>query len=169
MNEPTPLAKIALKVLVALNLTAVACLWAAARVNWTRRAISERSLFFPAAKPGLVNLRLNPLANYSQILARPAFLQSRRPWKPPPGKRQGPQTPSLPSRAELDVDISIGGIAIAGRSKKVLLMTKTKPVGVWLSEGEKMEGWTVRYIGSSAATLKSGDRTVRLALYPKGL
>lgn len=169
MNRPAPLARLGLGSLVALAMLAAACVWIAATERWAQSAAngSPKPLLINEAR--IVNFHPKPLSSYMQILTRPLFRKSRRRWRPTPSARALPaQTPQL-SDDQLDVDISLAGIAISGPVKRVFLTTKTQPAGAWLSEGDKTDGWTVTYIHASSVTLKSAAKTVRLTLYPRGL
>jgi len=164
MNRSPPLAHLVLGALIAINLGGAACVWGASEIS--AQPVSSTRLWAPLslrAAP-LPKATTKPLASYAQILARPVFRRTRKPWSP---QRSAPaKTSAEPVGKQLDVDISIDGLTMFGRIKRVLVTSKSAPDGVWLSQGAVVEGWTISSIDASGATLKSASGSLRLSLYP---
>jgi hypothetical protein len=114
-----------------------------------------------AARP----LGERPLSDFAEIVARPLFTASRRPYVPPePTPVRAEPAPAEPNRPPPNVRL-IGVVIDAGK-KRALLRTPEQPRGRWVEEGETVEGWQVLSVQADAAILALGPGTHELRLYP---
>jgi hypothetical protein len=99
------------------------------------------------------------VSDFEEIVRRPVFNASRRPFvAPEPAAREPARTPPQ--------DMRLMGIAIDAGKKQALLRTAQQPNGRWVGEGESIDGWQLRSVRGDAATIASGQQTHELRLYP---
>lgn len=108
----------------------------------------------------------------SEALSRPLFRRSRRPFDPTraaiaeavpePPQIAGPEPPEAP-RPELQ--LTVKGILLDGKTRKVLIASPEIPDGIWLSQGAEISGWRIVRLGSNGAMLTTGQQDLELKLY----
>jgi hypothetical protein len=109
----------------------------------------------------------------SNILARPLFSESRRPFAPmprnsppkPPGPElavqpAGPVTPSV--KAETLV---LKGILLQFDIARALIASESNLSGVWVKQGESIDGWVLVWVTNESVRLAQGKREAELELY----
>jgi hypothetical protein len=102
------------------------------------------------------------LSDFDEIVRRPVFNASRRPFVvPEPTVRETAAPAPLPPP-----DMRLIGVAIDGSKKRALLRNGKQPNGHWVQEGESIEGWQVRSVRSDAVIVASGQQAHELRLYP---
>jgi hypothetical protein len=100
------------------------------------------------------------VSDFDEIVRRPVFTASRRPFvAPEPNVRE-------PVRLLPPPDLKLLGVTIDASRKQALLRTAQQPQGRWISEGESVEGWHLRSVRDDAAIIASGQQTHELRLYP---
>jgi hypothetical protein len=105
------------------------------------------------------------LSDFAEIVARPLFTATRRPYVPTePTPARAEPAAAEPNRPPPNVRL-IGVVIDAGK-KRALLRTPEQPRGRWVEEGETIEGWQVRSVQADAAILAFGRGTHELRLYP---
>lgn len=105
---------------------------------------------------------------YKQALARPIFFKDRRPYKPPPPKQPPPMKITKPQPPPVTKpDFRLMGIAIISETRRVFLLSPEHQDGVWVKEGEVIEGWRIRQITSNTVTVNKSGRSFDLFLYEK--
>jgi hypothetical protein len=106
-----------------------------------------------------------PLSDFAEIVSRPLFTATRRPYVPAePTPVRAEAAPAEASRPPPNVRL-IGVVIDAGK-KRALLRTPEQPRGRWVEEGETIDGWQVRSVRADAAILAFGPGTHELRLYP---
>ena len=123
----------------------------------------------PAIQPDNVVSRRKPIEAYSQTLARPVFSKSRQPWsKPSPAPAPVAMAAAAPAAADAqrENDFTLTGVAITAGSRQAFMMSKSRPEGLWVSEGEKLGDWTLASVTPTGAVLLSSERRLLLPLYP---
>ena len=143
---------------------------ALAAVNLALCAAVALELYAPAesvdAAPGAVVPRLNaarasnefslpPLATLSAVTERPLFAHNRRPLPPPAAPVQAADLSSY----------ALAGITVAGAQRTALVRHGMPPVITPLTEGQEIDGWTVRQIGDDRIVLREAGTDAMLFLY----
>lgn len=108
----------------------------------------------PASPPASVLATLPPIASYAAIVERPLFAPSRR---PPPGIAAATGAPAE-SRYRLV------GIVANGARRKAFVADGARRIEI--GEGDMLDGWTVKQIGSDRILLSSADGEAALRLKP---
>jgi hypothetical protein len=108
-----------------------------------------------------------PITTYPQTLARPLFVDGRRPPKLQPVASvqvAARAAPPPPPRATLD-RYRLLGVHIDNRVRRALIQT---PVGLraWVGPGDRIDGWVVVDVESDRAILSIQERRGELRLYP---
>ena len=116
---------------------------------------------------------------YAETLNRPVFFKERRPYMPPPPPPPPPAPmvavappppppPALPPPPPPpDPEFVLAGVAITAEMKRAYLMSKSDAEGVWVREGEEIQGWRVGDITEAGIALSSAGRTKELLLFEK--
>ncbi len=96
-----------------------------------------------------------------QTVTRPVFAKSRRPVPkvvaaPAPENRTGPP-PAL----------TVQAIVLSNGASRAYLVSQGGANGEWYLVGQLIDGWTISEMRASEVTLKSGERTAILSLYPE--
>jgi hypothetical protein len=167
----SPIRRLAIALLVTLNAGLTWMLWSTAvdpAPALSREAPAEWSP--PVARDAAQGFVARPLESFGQTLARPVFFKSRKPFvaaiqppvlpaplMPPPPLPAPPPQPPPEFRAQ--------GILIVTEGRKALIMSKLQPLGAWVAQGEKIEGWTVEAIEPEWVRVRRGDGVIRLDLH----
>jgi hypothetical protein len=143
--------------LVAVSIDAVTASDAApiATFEWTGKLASSSGQT-PDARP---------IGAYGQILARPVFFKTRKPFVPPPVAPLVQPTPPRPP-PPVNPGLVLGGVAITDGVRKAYLFTMADPQGTWVNEGESFMGWKIASVNSTSTMLQQQDSTIKLELYP---
>jgi hypothetical protein len=98
----------------------------------------------------------------AEILARPIFQMSRRPWIPPPPPpppavlaAPAPMTPLPPPPTQW----SLTGTVLQQGNPYAVLRSHAVPKALVLHEGALLEGWTLRSIRHSGLIFERDDQT----------
>jgi hypothetical protein len=111
----------------------------------------------------------------ADAITRPLFRMSRRPFDPskvatppaPPNiQPELPQPIATPLAPVIETpQFGLKGVAITGGRKLALLTLPETPDGLWLAEGEEMNGWRIAEIEAGGVSLTSAAATLSLKLY----
>jgi hypothetical protein len=110
----------------------------------------------------------------AEAIARPLFRKSRRPFDPskvatpPPPNVQPEQPQPMAAPAALVMEtpqFGLKGVVITEGKKMALITLPETPDGLWLAEGEEMNGWRIAEIGAGKVSLTSAATTLSLKLY----
>lgn len=107
---------------------------------------------------------------YPTTLSRPVFFKDRRPFVPPPPPAPTPQiilSAPPPAPPVPEPDLVLAGVTIGADVKKAYLVSKTNTEGVWVEQGEVVEGWRVGVISNADIALHNAGRTLQLFLYER--
>lgn len=103
-----------------------------------------------------------PTEDYAAIQAAPLFYPSRQPWVPPtPPVEETP--PPAPSPLN---DYALVGVVLSGDSRSAILRLAREGRTIVLSEGQELEGWTLREITRERARFVAGDSEYEMT-FPK--
>lgn len=167
MRTVSPLQLGALLLLTALNISAAVVLFTgrgsesgnlAPSADWQTPKINDTKR--PAAKP---------IEAYPQIVDRPLFTSSRRPFVPVAVMPEVPSR-SAPIPAPIMVapppNIILTAVAIDGELQRAYLAPATqRDRGDWYAIGATVEGWQLASIEAEAIVLKLGEQQKRIALF----
>lgn len=95
--------------------------------------------------------------SYPAIAAYPLFYPTRAPWTPPPPKPPPPQA-AAPSTLS---GYSLVGVVESGDKRSALIRQQTQPV-VILSEGQEIDGWTLKKITPSRLYFSSAEASYEM-------
>lgn len=100
-----------------------------------------------------------PLSDFEEIVRRPLFTASRKPFVV--------STEATQTLAGLrSPDIRLAGVAIDAGKKQALLRTPQQPQGRWVEQGDSIDGWLLQSVRDDAVIVASGQQTHELRLYP---
>jgi hypothetical protein len=91
--------------------------------------------------------RMPPLASLSEVVGRPLFSESRRPTPAEAAKEPAAKPPNL----------TLVGILLSVDRRQALVERGQPPHVEWISERQKLEGWTVEEIGPDRIVLLRPD------------
>lgn len=118
------------------------------------------------ASPESTETQAKPSAAPDQdILLHPIFSRSRTPFVPPPPPPQ--KAPAVAPPVFTDPGFVLGGVMLNGQAKRAFLLQTRNHVAAWASEGDDVEGWTLKSITAEAATLQKESHVIELRLYPE--
>lgn len=122
------------------------------------------SLTAPLRRPDALAARpepaVRPDATYPSIQAHPLFYPSRTRWAPPPAPVEEPPPPA-PSPLN---DYTLIGVILSGASRSAIIRLSRENRSFVLSEGQELEGWTLREITRERASFVSGDAAYEMTL-----
>jgi hypothetical protein len=106
----------------------------------------------------------DPAFQPALLVSKPLFSPSRTVLLPKPAPP--PPAPPVVRKDETPPpSYIVGGVIISSATRKVLLRTKQREAGVWVSQGEATkEGWAVMTVDSGGIVLVRGERRVTLPL-----
>jgi hypothetical protein len=111
----------------------------------------------PASAPPAVLTALPPLTSFSATVERPLFSPSRR---PPPGTGAAPGPP-VASRYRLL------GVVASGPKKRAFVADGARHIDI--AEGDLLDGWRVKQIGTDSVLLSSPEGESILKLKPAAI
>jgi len=125
--------------------------------------------------PSPADFSLPPLETFSETLNRPLFTATRRPPSPLASLQgdAGPPAPTPPAATgpkgeKLVLGIYLlRGIVVTSDSKLVLLKHATTGKSLRLTEGQKLDDWTVATIAPDHLVLSRGDQKQSVTLHDK--
>ncbi|MGH7065378.1 MAG: hypothetical protein ACREET_14990 [Stellaceae bacterium] len=86
-------------------------------------------------------------ASYAAIAEHPLFYPTRQPWVAP-ASPAAPDRPVPPPKGASSLEnYQLTGIVIGAHGRTAVLKTKSGSKTVILTEGQKLDGWTLRAIG----------------------
>jgi hypothetical protein len=80
---------------------------------------------------------------YPAIAEHPLFSPTRQPWAPPPPPQAAPEQGPGPL-----ADYRLVGVIVSDGMRRALVKSMRDSKTIGLAEGEQLEGWTLREIGS---------------------
>jgi hypothetical protein len=96
--------------------------------------------------------------NYPAIAAHPLFYPSRTPWTPPPPAEPPPVIAAPSSLTAYD----LVGVVVSGSMRSALIKAAQDNKTVTLSEGQEIEGWTLKSITRERLYFSSGEATYEM-------
>jgi hypothetical protein len=114
----------------------------------------------PAAEPAAADPAAQVSPAYPAIAEHPLFYPTRQPWVPPPPKATPPvaQAPA-PAAAHPLQKYQLIGTVISQGARTALLKPSDGGKTVTVSEGQQLNGWTLREIGRDAAHFEAGGES----------
>jgi general secretion pathway protein N len=123
-----------------------------------------------ADRPRLTRLAaVNPLADWpadalAEVLDRPLFNPSRRPFKPPPVIAPPPPLPA-PEPVPEPLDITLTGVLLSKSGRLALLKENGSGKMLRLKEGQSFEEWTLEAVGLREVVLTGRGEHLTLRLF----
>lgn len=96
--------------------------------------------------------------NYPAIAAHPLFYPSRMPWTPPPPPAPAPVAVA-PSTL---TTYNLVGVVVSGSMRSAMIKAAQANKTVTLSEGQELEGWTLKSITRERLFFSSGETTYEM-------
>ena len=109
---------------------------------------------------------VRPLAAFSQTLSRPVLFKSRKPFVAAVAPASGPASAPVPQPAPATLELHAGGIVLTPGKRQMFIVSKAQPQGIWVGEGDEIEGWTFVAIDGQGARVQRNDVVARVDLYP---
>lgn len=100
-----------------------------------------------------------------EILARPLFSRTRRPFVPPPVERVEP-APEEPQSVQAisEPPLTLQGVYIRGRTRRALILS-AEASAQWKTVGDTVSGWNIIEIAPNGIQLEAGGETRDIKLY----
>ena len=143
-------------------LAGVAAVWQLAAPTELPVSVPPRDV--PAAVPAMTGPAAAPVSPaYPAIAEHPLFYSTRQPWVPPPPKAAppAPQAPA-PTAVHPLQKYQLVGVVISQGARAALLKSSDGGKTVAISEGQQLNGWTLREITRDTAHFESGGDTYDL-------
>lgn len=142
-------------------LAGVAAVWQLAAP--TELPVSAPPTDVPAAVPPIAGSAAPVSPAYPAIAEHPLFYPTRQPWVPPPPKAAppAPQAPA-PTAAHPLQKYQLVGVVISQGARTALLKPSDGGKTVAISEGQQLNGWTLREITRDTAHFESAGDTYDL-------
>jgi hypothetical protein len=109
---------------------------------------------------------VRPLDEFWEIVERPLFDETRRPYEPPEQATQGVATPP-PAPATPPPRVVLLGMVITPDSRSALLWDELKRESIRASVGTSVSGWELTEITLEGVTLRQGTSTHKIELLEK--
>jgi hypothetical protein len=115
-----------------------------------------------AGPPEASDLPPQPPASYAAIAQHPLFSPSRSPWVAPAALRSATAQagPAVPEGYVLV------GLVVSGGTRSAILRPGDGNKAVLVSEGETLDGWTLRRIDTAGLHFEGGGQTFDLGFPP---
>jgi hypothetical protein len=111
------------------------------------------------AKEPAAEIRAPPNVDYPAIAAHPLFYPTRRPWSPPPPPATPP--PAIVAAPSPLTGYTLLGVVVSGSMRNAFVKAQANKV-VTLSEGQEIEGWTLKEITPERLFFTAGDATYEM-------
>ncbi len=100
-----------------------------------------------------------------QTLTRPIFSKTRKPFLAKDKKSLSAGPAAAP--VALSTGLTLSAVATFHKGRRAFVVSAATPKGRWYAVGEDIDGWNVAQVQNLEVTLRSGEKTVRLTLYPE--
>jgi hypothetical protein len=137
-------------------LAAGLALGAEVAVRWEQApAVAPSMLADPDEKPGPAP---SPPDVYAAIGEHPLFQASRSPWTAPaaPRAQSAARTPAAPT------DYVLAGVVISDSGRSAIVRPGNAPQTILISEGQTLNGWTLRRIDAAGLHFEAGNQAFDL-------
>ncbi len=108
----------------------------------------------PAAAPS-DDFSLPPLSTYGAVIERPLFARNRRPLPPQAAAATAGDAKSF----------VLVGVTVSGKQRTAVVRRGAPPTIARLTEGQEIDGWTVRHIGDDRVVLRYHATEATILLY----
>jgi hypothetical protein len=99
-------------------------------------------------------------AEYPAIAAHPLFYPTRKPWTPPPAPEPEAPPPVVTAPSPLN-DYTLVGVVVSGNLRSAFVKAQANKI-LTLSEGQEVEGWTLKEITPERLYFSAGDATYEM-------
>ncbi len=147
--------------LLCVTTTLSALFFLRALIGWNEAAPAAAADWRPPSASFLNPSPSQPPPADVHTLTRPTFVKSRRP-APKVAGTAAPQHQAGPPPA-----VTVRAIVLWKGAWRAYLVGQGGAEGDWRLAGEIVEGWTIAEIRATELTLKNGERTAVLSLYPE--
>ncbi len=119
--------------------------WRATRIAAVQKlAVQKPPPEAPVTLPMLADPR--PAESYAELVERPLFSESRRPYQPPPPPEEEPAAPPPPAAPPSPLRVALTSIVITPEQRIALARDLGNASMVRLEQGSTLNGWTVEQI-----------------------
>jgi len=101
-----------------------------------------------------------PVVDYPAIAAHPLFYPTRKPWTPPPPPPAEPPPVVVKAPSSLS-DYFLVGVVASGNLRSALVRGQPDKI-LTLSEGQEIEGWTLKEITPERLFFTAGNATYEM-------
>jgi hypothetical protein len=125
----------------------------------TELPVSALSPSLPTAAPAAADPAAQAAPAYPAIAEHPLFYATRQSWAPPPPKAAPPAPPTpTPTAVHPLQKYQLVGVVISESTRTALLKSSDGGKTITVSEGQQLNGWTLREISRDTAHFESaGD------------
>jgi hypothetical protein len=100
-----------------------------------------------------------------ETLNRPIFSKSRKPYAAK--EKKNPDNLAAMAPVAPPPGLSLAGVTKYRNKPMAFMVSSSTPKGKWLAVGDQIDGWSVTQVQNMEITLASGERIIRLSLYPE--
>jgi hypothetical protein len=111
-------------------------------------------------EPASIDFALPPIEHYAELIERPLFLESRRPFRLEPAAADAPEPVRLGRRPAL----VLMGVVITPERRSAMLLDAASRQAMSVAEGAAVAGWRLDQVGPDGVVLRQGAQTIALAL-----
>lgn len=99
--------------------------------------------------------------DYPAIAAHPLFYPSRKPWTPPPPPAPAPPPPAVAATPSPLTNYFLVGVVVSDSMRSALVKAQTNKI-LTLSEGQEIDGWTLKEITPERLFFTAGNATYEM-------
>lgn len=140
----------------AINLALAAIVTVELRTSDTLMGAPAVTMTQPTpAAPSSDDFFLPPLSAYAAVTERPLFARNRRPLAPQAAAATVADAKSF----------VLVGVTVSGKERMAVIRRGAPPTIARLTEGQEIDGWTVRHIGDDRVVLRNHATEATIPLY----
>jgi hypothetical protein len=99
--------------------------------------------------------------DYPAIAEHPLFYPTRKPWQPPPAPPPAPPPPAVASAPSPLTNYFLVGVVVSDSMRSALVRAQASKI-LTLSEGQEIEGWTLKEITPERLIFTAGNATYEM-------
>ena len=99
--------------------------------------------------------------DYPAIAEHPLFYPTRKPWKPPPPPAPAPPPPAVAAAPSPLTNYFLVGVVVSDSMRSALVRAQANKI-LTLSEGQEIDGWTLKEITPERLFFTAGNSTYEM-------
>lgn len=107
---------------------------------------------------------LAPLEDFSEIVDRPLFSETRRPYEPEEGEVAAEDLSDESGQESQRLVWQLVGVMISPQGREALVQHNVSKESMKVEQGEALDGWTVEQVSPGGVILSQGSRRHELEL-----